>query len=393
MTDHSDDYLKIIHLTTKENYRVQNISLQFNRESEPGHVSTLILEGELDSRLIISYEEDVIFLASSYERFIDQDGNWKFERVKDKDKYYSDLEKLIFNFDKDRRQAFQQIISKEKSTVSDPIHLIKNFLLNSNKKNPKKFGVLLDDYHLISASLILEAYSIIQKNEELDKERPEYKKYCEILNRLFASLYALDPYPILTFLKYHRYLDFDFENVIMKCQQSKNYHKNTYNILSKAGGIPVNDAIQYPLDVYRRYLEALSHFINVIRICLDLIEGEKNLKPHLPYIVNCERINRNSIFAPLVRSIDPILRNSESHLNSSYDEKSRKVILKSKRKKGGEHITSYTSLELQDRIIDLDMNLIPALIITFTLQEYSMILRVLESPEYLQTILGIGNRT
>jgi hypothetical protein len=39
------------------------------------------------------------------------------------------------------------------------------------------------------------------------------------------------------------------------------------------------------------------------------------------------------------------------------------------------------------------MNLIPALIITFTLQEYSMILRVLESPEYLQTILGIGNRT
>lgn len=169
--------------------------------------------------------------------------------------------------------------------------------------------------------------------------------------------------------------------------------KKTYEILRQAGGIPLKDAVYYPLDVYRRYLEAISHFIEVLRIMIELLNGQVNPKSHKPYVDNCEIIRKIPLYAPLVSSIDPILRHSESHLNTSFDEKSQTIIIKSKRKKGNPVIVTYTLTELQNKLIDLDKNLMPALVVTFTLQEYAMVLRVLESPEYLQTIFGIGNRT
>ena len=102
----------------------------------------------------------------------------------------------------------------------------------------------------------------------------------------------------------------------------KNYHQKVYQSFARdAPHTDIRVVGKVPLDVYRRYCELSSNFINLLRISIERTsQPEEKIVQYKKYVNNVEIIKSNSEYAIIVQCIEPRIRHSESWilLNIGY---------------------------------------------------------------------------
>lgn len=395
----SQDFLQLTNLIFKQGSRITGIQLDVKqakgKEGDYIHHSLFTLCKNGEKITFESFEKDVLLYGFSFHQIPNAVGDMEFVSIKDLEKYYLDVEFLIDSENKRRAAAFKKVSSGKFKPSYDPEKLVRKFLL-SNKRTSKKFGKLKNDYYEISMYFLLRSKFAVDRDKKLKEERPKYARYSNLIDKLFSRVYRADENYIKNYLKYKNFIDLDLDDLAPRILDEKKHHNRSFKMLSNQGGMPFEEGIRYPLDIYRRYAELTTHFINAIRISIELLQGNSNPKSHKKFIENCEIIRKFEGYSELIECLDPRIRHSESHINTVIDSQQLKIIItethKIRKETKREVLCEYDSDQLQEMLLIMERDLIPALVYSFYLNEQVLIDITLHSPEYLISLLGIGNK-
>lgn len=407
----SNDFLRLRDLLFQQGYTIQSIELKLNGPNTATNIAnkcltftfdnqnimtktTLVLKEENNQIVFTSYERDVLLYASTFHKSLDKDGNWIFQGYTNNECYYATIEQLIDTDGAKRKTAYNRVVKGEFKPEYDPEKLIRKFLLTGYRKNKKKFEVLRRDYFeiLISQALILSKYLEMDKKLKNERERLGYAELSKVTGEILEKGFQTKDNQIKNFLVYHKFIDIDIEEITHRIQEEKDYHKKIYD--SFAQNAPYTDIKivgKVPLDVYRRYCELSSHFINALRISVELGKGIDEISPYKKFITNVEILKAVKEYGILIKAIEPRIRNSESHINTEICEKSALVRITEKKGKERRVLCEYPLNEISNMILQLDRDFFPAMAISFTIFETFLLCRILDSFEYRVLLLGIGN--
>lgn len=404
----SDDLQKLRKLLFEEKYAIQEINIKFdghssiienenrttvNLGSDNIINTTITLKKDGAQKIFTSIEQDVLFYASSFHRTLDKDGNWVFQCFTDNISYYGAIEQLIDKDGVKRKKALDRIAKHEFQPKYDPEKFLVKFLLSDERKNKKKFELLRQDYFeiLVNQALVLKNH--LEKDKKLKKERPEYAKISKAIEEILQKGFQVEENQLKNYLAYHKLIDIDIEDITKRILVEKNFHHEIYD--SFARGPPRTDISvvgKVPLDVYRRYCELSSHFINALRIAIERANQpeEKNIQ-YKKFIKNVEIIRSKPEYAIIVQSIEPRIRHSESHINTEIDEQNAVVRITEKIKRERKVLCEYSLNQISLMVFQMERDVLPAMTLAFTIFEAYLLLRVLDSFEYRILLVGIGN--
>ena len=388
----SNDLKELMDLIYSKKFSIRHIELTHsspNNINEP-FKTEIYLQKDDKGCNFLSHEEDVFFLASSFNKTIDNEGNSQFMRYHDLEKYYSDIMALI-DIDDTKRQSALKNVQPEDYDPEELLKLIKEYLSDKNRTS-EKYILLKSKYFDICAYLALYANQYVLKERELRQERPNYAIYSELIYKMLGRAFQTDKNAIKNYLKYIKYIDIEFFDALMSGLDQKQYHRMQYKTYAASGkSLPIKAGVMITLDILRRYNEVVKDFFNALRIGIEIANGiDPKLKMTFQENVNIIRSNKE--YSPLADYVNPIIRNSESHISTEIDEKGMKINFFDKRNRKKKLIGECQIKDLQTMIIELDKSLLPALFFSFNLQEITSILLVLHSPEYRISLLGIDNK-
>ena len=354
--------------------------------------TTLVLKNNKDQIVFTSNERDVLLYTSTFHKTLDKDGNWAFQCYTDNENYYKTIDLLVDNDGSKRKTAYDKISKGEFRPGYNPEQLIRKFLLTGYRKNKKKFEALRTDYFeiLVNQVLILKKY--LEMDKKLKNERLGYAELSKSAREILEKGFQTEENQIKNFLAYHKSIDIDIEEITKKIQEEKDYHHQLFeSFAQKAPYSEIKIVSKAPLDVYRRYCELSSHFINALRISIEIGKGDKNTADYKKFVTNVEILRSIPEYAVLVKTIEPRIRHSESHINTEIDEKTGIVRFTEKKGKNRKILCEYPLNEISKMILQLDRDFFPAMVITFTIFETNLFLKILDSFEYRILLIGIGN--
>ncbi len=404
----SEDLQKLRKLLFEEKYAIQEINIKFdghssiiknenratvNLGSDNITTTTITLKKDETQIIFTSIEQDVLFYASSFHRTLDKDGNWVFQCYTDNNCYYGAIEQLVDKDGVKRKNALDRIAKHEFQPKYNPEKLLVKFLLSDKRKNKKNFELLRQDYFeiLVNQALVLKNY--LDKDKELKKERPEYAKISKAIEEILQKGFQIDENQIKNYLAYHKFIDIDLEDITKRIQVEKDFHHKIYD--SFARDSPYTDigvVGKVPLDVYRRYCELSSQFINALRISIEL-ESQPEIKiiQFKKFVNNVGILKSKPEYASIVESIEPQIRHSESHINTEIDEQRGLVRITERKKRERRVLCEYPLNQISLMVLHMEKDVLPALMLAFTIFETYLLLRVLDSFEYRILLVGIGN--
>jgi len=343
-----------------------------------------------DQKLIASSEKDFYKYISIFFPSIDANGEPVLRRYKSEDRY---VDELVFLQDESKqKEAFETVVKSQYKPNPNLENEIKEFLLSKNRSS-SEFKSFKSEYYEYTAYLLLSMRDYIKKDHDLRFERPEYSKYCNLVEKILEDAFFTDSNPIKNYLKYHNTIKLNTSDLINRINEEKAYHGFHYKITSPycptVNNGQFKNMAKGMLDVYRRYSELAKPFINSLRIAIELGNGVPNPDKNKKYNENCDIIKKNGSYEPLVRDIEPIIRNSESHFNGEIV---GDCLIITKDKDGSRtEVAKYKLNDVSLKIFDLDKNLFPALVFGFMLTEMNLLTKVLQSEQYLTILLGIEN--
>lgn len=386
----SQDLAHLRELLFQESYSILKIELKIDNQNKTNK-SIFSLKKGVEELVFESSEIDVLLYGSTFHRTLDPDGKWVFISYKDNEKYYRDIDTLIDRDGAKRRAAFDKIIKGNYQPKYDPEELIRKFLLSKKRSNPR-FEPLKTDYFeiLIGQALIASDYS--KMDAKLQSEREIYSDLTKATRKILSKTFQNRGNAVENFLAYHKYIDIEIEDITKKIQDEKEYHKELYSSLAKQGpSVNIKIVGKAPLDIYRRYSELSSQFINALRISIELGEGLERVLPYKKFADNIGIIKSFPEYSVLVDNIDPRIRHSESHINTEIDEKTSIIRITERKHRQRVVLCEYPLNEISKMILSLDRDFFPAMALTFTIFEATLFLQVLDSFEYKNLLLGIGN--
>jgi hypothetical protein len=387
----SDDLNCLRNLLFQDRYSIQEIVIKYG-DGDKATNTIFTLKKENKKIEFSSCEDDIFLYGSSFHRSLDHNGNWILSSYADDESYYQTIDQL---FDKDevkKKVAYERIVNGSYRPHYDSEKLLRKFILSHNRKNINKFKNLREDYFeiLINQALILNKY--LELDKKLQQERLGYAELSKKIEIILRNSFLKTDNPVKNFLDYHKTIDLNIEDILKKIQEEKDYHYKIYELIKK--DLPNKDIKnlgKVPLDIYRRYCELSSHFINAIRISVERGNGNDNPIPYKKFLSNVEFLKSIPEYAILVKGIEPQIRHSESHINTEIDEKTAIIRITEKKGKNRKLLCEYPLNEISRMTLTFEKDFFPAMTISFTIFESFLLLQILNSFEYRTLLLGIGN--
>jgi len=184
---------------------------------------------------------------------------------------------------------------------------------------------------------------------------------------------------------------FDVAEAILRASEQRDHVDDLLGMLAKRSRMPGRRGIPHLLDGYRRYCESLRPFIDVLSDMVAAVEGLPRIPPNAGYTKRVE-ILKATRFAPIVRSLDPEIRHSESHGGTIIDDDRVRVLLTETGDDGARRtLGEYSYWQISDMTLDLQNGLFVAVLTSFALHETGLLLTALVSPEFMPALLSIDN--
>jgi hypothetical protein len=258
-------------------------------------------------------------------------------------------------------------------------------------RNLEQYSFLKKEYHEISIVLRILYKNLIDLNEKNLKEKTEYSNYFLQIKKIFDDTLT-ESNPIKNYLKFCRIVNFDTTDYFLRIGEQKDYHAFLFEMMRKnhsmATDKELTNCIKGVLDIYRRFSELAKPLINSLRIAIELSNGIQKPKDNKRYNENCLIIKKAGYYS-VINSVEPLIRNSESHFNTEIVKDRIKIF---EEKDGVKRVIDEFQINAISLMLhDIDKNFFPAMAICISIIESTLLIRMVHSDEYISLLLEIDN--
>jgi len=382
----SQDFLTLMELMYKKKFKVINVTISFSRNK--GMEAKIELQKDSQKTEIESKEPDFIMYVGSIQKTVDEEGGFKLVKIKDTNRYYDDIDFLVDEDKKKINEAVKKVsINKFDFESLNIEKTLDRFLTRKRMPKDKEILKLKEWYYEIFAYYLLFSNQV-NKFKELAVDKSEQRKlYYQLSDSLLSKGFLRIGNPIKDYLFYRKYCDFDIFELFEKTQRVSNFIKLIVERMS-IRPVKSEQGIQVVLDFYRRVSELLKPLVNLLRICVEIKNGNKEPRKFLSYIQNVNTIRDDKDFGKLVEFIDPYIRNNESHLETVVDDKNKKVLLKNPKRVT---IKEYSFDDVIKMTHLLERMILPALLFSFLIFNCAIRLLIFQDGRYKMSLLALGN--
>jgi len=335
-----------------------------------------------------STEPDVVNYALHIHQTIDSDGNYELVAFKDLNQYFSDTDFLFKDTQSKLNRASRDLAEGRYSFDFDPDELIEEFLLSSNRESSKFSKLKSEHFHIAAYCANAAAYAL-QQYEQVKAKTPGIESYHQAIDKVYMRAFRSDPNFVKNYIRRNTSNDFNLVNYMVQVK-AVTQHVELLKTIFARGGIHVDQGIHLLLNAYRKSAEACVKPLNLLRIGLEIANGDP-----CPKRTKGAEVNK-AILLPELGTIldcyDPRIRNSESHLSTEVDAKNGRVLFYDDTNGRHEFLVKYSYFELADMANKIQNYLFPALVFTAYLEWHTMLLVITHtSVEYRLALLKIGN--
>ncbi|GAI82935.1 unnamed protein product, partial [marine sediment metagenome] len=337
-----------------------------------------------------SSEIDFIWYLVELRGVVDTGGDYRFRRLKDPNRYLTDVEHLIDKDHSKLKEATKKIISGEFTFTYDAHKLIDEFLRTERNVKNEEFLPLKRDYHYILANAFLISEEMLKAQERLTRKYPESKRVIKAVDTIMKSFWPTGN-AIKDYKFYRSYLKFDIDELAKRMSTELPVADDTTKEFILRGKIDADIAIPKIMDIYGRLIELSAPVINFIRIGLELKRG--NSSPYGEYKLgqNIEILKSDLDYGPLFGCLDEQIRHADAHASRRIDKAARKVHLVDARGSRERIVGTYTFDEFTDIINLMQNQFFPAIFPTLILFDVATLDILLVSREYKHLLLAVGN--
>lgn len=394
----SEDYKKLMKLIHDDGYSLTEIHLNLdNIEGKPGFFtenSRFVLKKGKDKIELTSTEEDLGSLVWHLKTFPNLDYENEFRKVVNLEKYFDDI-KFLIDKDGQKLQNASAEVSKGdfkfEYKVEELIDTFLNETTNKARSNPR-YKKLREDYYYI----LLYHLDVLHRSKELldryNKEDSNFKHFNSFFFKRIMECVQADK-PVQMYRNIIELLNFDPADKLSIYTAIKQDNNELFSMMQSYYGSSTSAAKVAPrlLDMYRRFAEYCSDFVEFFTRIENKIE-KKEFDSSLGFNDNYGYLCTKKDYVPILKSLDPQIRHSESHLNTKTGESIGKIVITEKDGRRRKIIKEYSYQEFEVMLKEIDNSLTLAFAIS-VMSAYTIILhQVLISFEYKVLLLGIGNR-
>lgn len=383
----SEDLKRFYELYFEKRFQIRGFSVEFS--SDVGYSAEVEFFKNDTREVIRSDEEDFARVLLKFQKIVDMDGSQRFARIKESGKYFEAMR----DFGEDRESKISKALEDLK-TGKFPLEggfwhrvdkaLVK-LLFERTSLDDSDILWLRANYFHIFAYYLAEAKGIagFGKNELACKHKISQQLATnaeKILSEGFLSQQE-SKNPVELYRKYRQFLPDSLEDHSERLAMQLAFLEDLRMMLNKAGSQKESVRILYVLEVYRRVYEMTFPILNLLRIALLLLKGEKSIKRDVSADTIICVINENG-YGEFVNAFNPQIRHCESHLATRIRE-GRRIVLLTKRqglRRLPIHEFSYEEIVIQmKRLYDI---VFPALYYTFTIFDGFLKIMLMNSYEY-----------
>jgi len=385
----SQDFIKLMTKLHDEKYKMLSKRIEYDGMSEnPLLKVTVVLEKDGNQISIQSFEPDFLKYVVELRGVANTTGDPKFTKVKDLNRYNADVKHLI---DEDRskvKKAADEIISGQFKFIYNPGKMIYEFLKSERNLKNAYFLPLKTDYHHILAFSLLESKEALKGQEKLIKRYPGAKKYIDAIGKILIVLRPTKN-GIKDYKFYKGFVDFDIDAWSKRIVTQLNIMDDTVKEFIRRGTIPGDIAIPRMMNIYSRCLELSVPVINLIRVGLDIKNGEKSPEKQYSLSRNIRILKSDLIYGALFDCLDEKIRHSDAH--ASIEIANGNVHILETRGHKPKTIKTYTFERIMTMISVMEEELFPSIVSTLLIHEMAALDLVLVSKEYKFLLLALGN--
>ena len=388
----SEDFERLMNLRYSKGYEVSGCTLSFERGE--GTIAKVALTKDSDEVLLQSSNEDFCNYIASLKRTANSNGKFQLNKIKNADAYYKDVEFLIDTDGKKLQAAIKKVRSGDFVLAFDIEKTFDKFISGKYGKKDKDIIKLKTHYFEIFGLTLFLSNEYVKSKEKMERENKEFTEYHALIDEILRMAFMRTDKPIEAIQDYKffkNFLSFDIENIARRALKQSEQVNDLFGMLSKRGGVEGSIGIGYLLDVYRRFCELCYEFVNMLRVAIEVADGVAKPESYLPYLENVEIIKSKQKYSKLVKSLDPHIRHSESHMGTRIDDEKGEVVLINTRGGNENIVGKYTFHEISDMTKTIQRSLYPALLTTFTIFETAFKLLIFISLEYKLMLLNLKN--
>ena len=143
------------------------------------------------------------------------------------------------------------------------------------------------------------------------------------------------------------------------------------------------------MNIYSRCLELSAPVINLIRVGLEIKNGE--ISPERQYSIsrNIRVLKLDSAYGTLFDCLDEMIRHSDAHASINIDNGT--VHIMETRGHKTKILRTYTFEKIMEMVQGMEEELFPSLVSTLLIHEMAALDLVLVSTEYKHLLLALGN--
>lgn len=382
----SSDFKKLMELLFESKYKIVNYTAGYSKEK--GESGKVTLKKDSDEITLESRKEDFCLYLFQLKKTIDKEGNFQLSRVKKGAKYYDNIDLLVDQDGKKKKDAFEKILKGEFSFGYDIESLFEKFISNNYGKKDEDIRKLLTDYFEIFAGLTLFAKKYVDLRDDVAKKNSTFRIYERQIEKILGDYFFPQENKLRAYIRFKKHKNYSFEKLAIQSLGEVKYIDDQFRMLSERGTVPGEFGIKQLLDVYRRYCELCFEFVNFIRIAIQSKQGDENPKEYWGYVENVNYIKKDKRYRKVVDCINPFIRHSESHINTRIVKEKGLVVI-TERARGKEERSEEISFQ---EIIKITKNIQPlmkAYLFAFAISEYTFKIVTVMSSEYRFKLLEL----
>jgi len=385
----SQDFIELMNKLHNEKYKMLSKRVEYDGMSEtPSLRVIVVLEKDGNQISIQSSEPDFLKHVVELRGVSDTTGDPKFAVIKDLKRYNDDVEHLIDLDHSKAKKAAEEIISGRFRFEYNPGKMIYEFLKSERNVRNKKYLPLKTDYHHILVGCLLESKEYLKSQERLIKRYPGAKKFIDAIGEILISLRATNN-RIKDYQFYKGFVDFDIDEWSKRIVTQLKIIDDTIKEFIRRGSVPGDIAIPRMMNIYGRCLELSTPVINLIRVGLDIKNGEKAPKKRYWLSRNIRILKSDPVYGGLFDCLDENIRHSDAH--ASIDIANGNVHILETRGHKSKIIKTYTFEQIMTMIDVMEEELFPSIVSILVIHEMAALDLVLVSKEYKFLLLALGN--
>lgn len=388
----SEDFLLLTDMIYNKRWSIKEIRHTFRKES--GMKSTIVLNKDSQTKTLQSSAEDFVRFALQHEAIVNAKGEGKLAKIRDSEKYWDDIEKLVDMDGGKVRAAVKSILAGEFKFAFDPYNGIRKILQERIPINDPDVRGVKAHFFETCAGVLIESRQFLRLWETPKKNNPKFARYAttyeEILRHGFLGQ-ANRTNIIDAYKKYVEALHLDHEDLVRRVHEQGKYAEFLRKLLVSTTKVDLQNGGRAVLDAYWRLCEVCQPMLYAAYAATAFAENRTLSGERPSFEVLVKSLGDNPKTKTLIDCVEPVLRNSEAHCASSIvlDSGQPRVIAYDCRSYPVREIKRFPLSEVESKVNCLAHSLLGALCMTLEIFEYAFLQLVLDSYEFKMRLVTL----